>query len=207
MKFDTSYYERLQDYIESGCEIPLNTEELEYYNALYMTLGVYRKYGQDNAINLLINNPFCVTRRIARRMVDESINLFYAEDHREPKALRNMIFDNLMRASQALMASHPSHEDLETYGRLQMAAVKVKRLDQPDEKKPVPIEDKVINIYSMDPHAVGIESIDRTEIGRLIDNLNIKEKEKDRIRRDAGIDDIDIAEVIDDTKDQTQDIE
>ena len=51
--FEKSYYEQLQDYIESGCKYQLSEEEQDYYNALFAVVGITRKYGKDRAISML----------------------------------------------------------------------------------------------------------------------------------------------------------
>lgn len=207
MKFDKSYYDTLQDYIQNGSKKDLTKDENDYLNMLYMVLGIYRKYGRINAINFLMHKPFECTRRISERMFNESINLFYADDQVTNKAWRNMIFDNLMKASLVLLRSNPSIDSLEIYGKLQMAAAKIKRLDQPDEEKPIKISDKEIKIYSLNPESVGIPAVNRKEVASLIDSLDIKTKDKDKIRQDANIDPINFEEIIDDTKNKTADEE
>jgi len=207
MNFDNSYYDRLQDYIQSGCETELNQDELDYYNALYAMLGIYRKYGRQNAINVMINPPFSTTRRVANRMMDETINLFYLNDKIEKEAYRNMIFNNLDNAAKVVLRTAKSVESMEIYGKLMMQAYKVKGLDQPDEKKEVVQDEKEIKIYSLNPQAVGIPSINRDEIAGIIDNLKVSEKDRTRIKQDANIEDVDFEEVIDDTKDKTKDAE
>lgn len=207
MKFDNSYYDKLQDYIQSGCELELNQDELDYYNALYAMLGIYRKYGRQNAINMMINPPFSTSRRIAGRMMDETINLFYLNDNVEREAYRNMIFNNLDNAAKVVLRTAKGVESMEIYGKLMMQAYKVKGLDQPDEKKESVHEDKEIKIYSLNPQSVGIPSINRDEIAGIIDNLKVAEKDRTRIRQDANIQDIDFEEIIDDTKDKAQDAE
>ena len=54
--FEKSYYEQLQDYIESGCKYQLSEAEQEYYNALFAVVGITRKYGKDRAISMLMHD-------------------------------------------------------------------------------------------------------------------------------------------------------
>ena len=37
--FETSYFDRLQDYLASGCTMELTDDEMDYYNALYAYSG------------------------------------------------------------------------------------------------------------------------------------------------------------------------
>ena len=75
--FEKSYYEQLQDYIESGCKYQLSEEEQDYYNALFAVVGITRKYGKDRAISMLMHEPFSCSRPRAREMYYEAVNLFY----------------------------------------------------------------------------------------------------------------------------------
>ena len=84
--FEKSYYHVLQDYIQSGCKEQLTPEEQEYYNALYAIVGIHRKYGRDQAINLLMHEPFNCSRPRAREMYNEAVNLFFLDDSIEIQA-------------------------------------------------------------------------------------------------------------------------
>ena len=66
--FETSYFDRLQDYLASGCTEELTDDELDYYNALYAMIGINRKYGKENAIAFLRHKPFELSFQRAREM-------------------------------------------------------------------------------------------------------------------------------------------
>jgi hypothetical protein len=138
-------------------------------------------------------------------MFSESINLFFVNDKIERDAYRNMIFNNLMDASLVTLKSAKTVADMEVYGKLQLAAYKIKGLDKPDPKVTKIEDDRDIKIYTIKPESVGIPAINRAEIANLIDNLDIKESEKTRLRKEASIEDIDFEEIIDDTKEKTKD--
>ena len=148
--FEKSYYEQLQDYIESGCKYQLSEEEQDYYNALFAVVGITRKYGKDRAISMLMHEPFNCSRPRAREMYYEAVNLFYLDDTIEPAAHRNMIFDNLMKAAQTVLLSSSGAKDMEIYGNLLTQAWKVKQLDKPDKVKRQEIKEKDIKVYTLD---------------------------------------------------------
>ena len=202
--FDTSHFDTLQDYLASGCTLELTDEEMDYYNALYALVGIHRKYGKDNAIAFLMHPPFNVERSRARRMYAEALNLFYLNDTVENDAYRNIIFDNLQKAALAVLQNATSAKDMEVYGNLQTQAWKVKLLDKPDPEKVQLPADKPVKVYDLDPAAVGLPSANRNELGRQIDAIDLPEKEKVRLKRDANIEDIDFEEMLDDTKEKTE---
>lgn len=203
--FDKSYFERLQDYIQSGCKYQLSPEEQEYYNALFAVVGITRKYGKDRAISMLMHEPFNCSRPRAREMYYEAVNLFYLDDTIEPAAHRNMIFDSLMKAAQAVLLSSTSAKDMEVYGNLLTQAWKVKQLDKPDKVKRQEIKEKDIKIYTLDSNLIGVPSIDRNVLAKQIDSIpDITENDRSRLKRDAMAVDINFEEILDDTQEKTE---
>lgn len=203
--FDKSYFDILQDYIQSGCTIDLTDDELDYYNVLYAMVGIYRKYGKDNAIAFLMHKPFEVERMRARQMFSEALNLFYLNDSVENDAYRNMLFDDLNKAALVVLQNASCAKDMEVYGNLKVQAAKIKQLDKPDPVKPLELENKFIKVYDLDPSAVGLPSANRNILAQQIDGLDVPLREKERLRQDAGIEDVDIIEMLDDQEEKTQD--
>ncbi len=204
--FDKSYFDTLQDYIASGCTMELTADELDYYNALYALVGINRKYGKDNAVAFLMHEPFNVERMRARKMYSEAINLFYLNDTIENNAHRNMMFDNLMKAAQVVLQNAVSSKDMEVYGNLNIQAAKIKQLDKPDPVKPKEIDEKPIKIYDLNPEAVGLDAANRQILAAQIDSVDLPEREKVRLKRDANIVDIDFEEMLNDQEEKTKDI-
>lgn len=204
--FDKSCFDTLQDYIASGCTMELTADELDYYNALYALVGINRKYGKDNAVAFLMHEPFNVERMRARKMYSEAINLFYLNDTIENNAHRNMMFDNLMKAAQVVLQNAVSSKDMEVYGNLNIQAAKIKQLDKPDPVKPKEIDEKPIKIYDLNPEAVGLDAANRQILAAQIDSVDLPEREKVRLKRDANIVDIDFEEMLNDQEEKTKDI-
>lgn len=204
--FEKSYYHVLQDYIQSGCKEQLTPEEQEYYNALYAIVGIHRKYGRDQAINLLMHAPFNCSRPRAREMYNEAVNLFFLDDSIENRAHRNMIFEDLQKAAQAVLLSAKSPKDMEIYGNLKIQAWKVKQLDKEDPIKREQPKDKPIKVYTTDSSMIGIPSIDRKLLAQQIDSIpDISERDRERLKRDANIIETSFEEMLDDTQEKTQD--
>mgnify|MGYP006995946125 FL=1 len=204
--FDKSYFDTLQDYIASGCTMELTADELDYYNTLYALVGINRKYGKDNAVAFLMHEPFNVERMRARKMYSEAINLFYLNDTIENNAHRNLMYDNLMKAAQVVLQNAVSSKDMEVYGNLNIQAAKIKQLDKPDPVKPKEIDEKPIKIYDLNPEAVGLDAANRQILAAQIDSVDLPEREKVRLKRDANIVDIDFEEMLNDQEEKTKDI-
>ena len=202
--FETSHFDTLQDYLASGCTLELTDEELDYYNALYALVGIHRKYGKDNAIAFLMHPPFNVERGRAQRMYAEALNLFYLNDTVENDAYRNIIFDDLMKAALVVLQNATTSKDMEVYGNLKTQAAKIKQLDKPDPVRVKQVDEKPVKVYDLDPAAVGLDAANRNTLGRQIDNMDLPEREKVRLKRDANIEDIDFEEMLDDTEEKTK---
>ena len=205
--FDHSHFDTLQDYLASGCTLELTTEEQDYYNALYALVGIHRKYGKDNAIAFLMHPPFNVDRGKAQRMYAEALNLFYLNDTVENDAYRNIIFDDLMKAALVVLQNATTSKDMEVYGNLKTQAAKIKQLDKPDPVRVKQVDEKPVKVYDLDPAAVGLDAANRNTLGRQIDNMDLPEREKVRLKRDANIEDIDFEEMLDDTEEKTKHFE
>ena len=183
--FEHSHYDTLQDYLASGCTLELTDEELDYYNALYALVGIDRKYGKDNAIAFLMHPPFNVERS---------------------RAYRAILFDNLRKAALAVLQNATTSKDMEVYGNLLVQAAKIKQLDKPDPVKPKEIKEKPIIHFDLDSLSVGLPSANRNILAKQIDGLDLPEREKTRLKRDANVVDVDIEEMLDDQEEKTKDI-
>ena len=165
------------------------------------------------AIHFLMAAPFNCVRRVATRMFDESINLFYAEDSVTREAWRNLMFEEMRNAALSILKTNGiTPDDLETYRRLMESAYKFKKLDEPDPEEPDKNKTnagRVIRVYELDGKRLGLPNINRQEVAALIDGLDVSEREKERLRTDAGVKPIDINQVLDNTvniaSDDTQD--
>ena len=207
MKFKKSYFSELLDYIASGSETELTPEEMEYLDMLYALIGIYHREGEDNAVKFVMHKPWNCSFPVARRLVTEAINLFHGSSDVGNDAYRNIIFSNLQKAALVVLENASCAKDMEIYGNLMVQAAKIKGLDKPDPVKMDLPEEKTIKIYGIDPGTIGLPAVNRQELARIIDGLDsVAEKEKVRLRRDAGIEDIDIEEMLDDQEKKTKDL-
>lgn len=199
--FNESVFDKLQDYAQEGFKGELSDYEQEYYQALYTQLGVYRKYGRSAAIHFLIHKPFNCSRKTATRMLDEAVNLFYAVDNVKRSAWRNLMFEEMRNAALSILKTDGiTPDDMETYRRLMESAYKFKQLDQPDVEEPDDEKrHREIKVYELSGKRLGLPNIDRHEVASLIDSLNVNEEQKERLKRDAGVNPVDINDVLQNT--------
>lgn len=202
--FKKSYFDSLQDYIQGGSKTTLTDCESEYLEVLYLLNNLRRKYGKENAISFIQNPPLNVKYQYARRMYDESVNLFYADDSIEKQAYRNMIYEDLQAAAKLVLQTAKSPKDMEVFGDLMTKAYKAKGLDIPEPAKvPEELYKKPIKIYSLNPEQIKLPTVDRNALAELIDSLEIQEGEKVRLRQEGGVTDVNFIELLDDQTEKT----
>lgn len=195
--FDKSRFVYLQDYIQEGSKRQLSAEDTQYLETLYLLNNLRRKYGKDNAISFIQKEPFNVSRIRSFEMYNEAINLFFSNDTIEKDSYRNMMYDDLTKAAAVVLATATNSKDMEVYGDLLLKAAKIKGLDQAD---PVKVNTEAyqrnIKIYSLNPKSINIEPVNRQALADKIDGmLDLKERDKKRLKQDAQIVEIDFIEM------------
>lgn len=204
-EFKRSYFDELQDYIQGGSKEELSATEQEYLDVLYLLNSLRRKYGKENAIAFVQKPPLNIKYRRARLMYDEAINLFYADDGIDKKALRNLFYEEFNSAAQVVLLTAKDSRDMEVYGDLKMKAYKAKELDVAEPPKvPEELYKKPNKIYTLEPKHIKLERANRDLLAARIDNMEISNSEKTRLRMEAEIEDIDFLELFDEQEKKTE---
>jgi len=203
--FKKSYFDNLQDYIQSGSKEELNSEEEKYLELLYLVNSMRRKYGKENAISFIQRPPFNIPYRKSRELYDEAVNLFYGDDNIEKQAHRNALFEEMMAASKVVLATAKNSRDMEVYADIVSRAYKIKGLDVAEPPKvPEGLYKKPIKIYSLNPGVISLPLENRQEIAAMIDNLDIEEREKMRVKQESGVSKINFLELYDEQENKIE---
>lgn len=196
--FNKSLFDLLQDYIQSGSKQALTEDEQKYLDVLHLINSLRRKYGKENAVSFIQRPPFSIPYRRARELYDEAINLFYGDDGIEKQAHRNAMFEEMRAAAGLILATSKSPRELEIYGDLMTKAYKIKGLDIPEPPKiPEALYNKPIKVYSLNPGTIKLPTVDRNALAERIDNLEINEREKDRLKQEGQVKQISFLELYD----------
>ena len=195
---DDKMLHRLESYIESGCTIKLKQGEDLYLEAMTLMLHLNRKYGRAKTIQMYCNKPFNLKYADARKMFEQSINLFYIDSNIEKKALRNLKAQQLEAAADMVLKTAKTPKDFETYAKLIMSSAKMLQLDIPDlPEVPKGTYDRPYKYFSLDPKKIGVDRIDRNLLGKQIDSITgATEAEKQLAKYDAGLGEIPFEEII-----------
>lgn len=184
---DRKALKALEDWIEGGSKTDLSNDEKIYLDALTLMHSMDRKYGRKNTIAFFVKT-YGLKHSRASAMYDEAVNLFYSDRAIERKALRVKKAEYLEDLSRAVAANAETSRDFEVAANIEVQAAKLRGLDQPDPEKLAPEAfNKPVRVFELDPQAIGLEPVNRQEIARQIDELDIPNKDKQRVKRDARI--------------------
>lgn len=202
---DKEAYQKLESFIMSEGKVDLSAEESIYLEALTMMNSMDRKYGRRKTIAFFTKPPFNLKYSSAAEMYDEALNLFYTDRNQEKKAVRHKYAELLEEAALLARTMAVSSKDLEVYGNLMTQAAKVRQLDKADPE-PIPKELylRPVRVFSLDPETVGITAINRQDVASQIEALEIPERDKIRLRKDALLEAINIGETLDELQEESK---
>ena len=198
-RFDESKYHLLEAYIESGSTGNLEEDEIDYLQILTLMNSMRRKYGKEKTLKFFQKPPYGISAYRCKQMFDESINLFYSNEKVEKKALRALKADQLEKAAELVMATAKCAADIEVYGKLIRDSAIIRQLDKVDPPAiPEELYKKPIKIYSLDPGVLKLPKANRNKLAERIDALtDVTEKDRQRFKQEAQIEEIDFEEQID----------
>jgi hypothetical protein len=180
------------EWLDSGRSAELPAEAIIYLEQLEIVRSMYSKYeSQQLILNTLMNIYPGMYRQRAVQLYTDSLNFFYANNDVKKEAWRNIYAEKFELAARAAWEMN----QFETFRRCLVSAMEARGLKNQDKDAiPADILDRRIVIYQMDPRKVGLEKANRNELAAFIDKLELNDKEKIKLRQDAGIIDVDFLE-------------
>jgi hypothetical protein len=181
-------YEQLQAYIQTGQIGDIPPEQLEYFEQLDYIRCLFGKYESKgyilNAVRLKWPN---LSKFQSNKLYNESLNFFYLDNDVKVEAWQNIYADYLDNLAKICYDMN----DFETSRRCTMDAAKLRGVGS-EKKDHLPPEfyDRRPVFYTIKPEDVGMARENRHKIKQYIDSLPIMEKEKNRAKRDALVEDI-----------------
>ena len=183
-------YQTLQDFINTGSTDLIPAEIQEYIDQLDLARSLYSKYKcKSFIISTLCENykKINLTRYAAELIYYDSINFFNLNNQVKKEAWKNFYAEKLEGAAAIAFAK----DDLKVYRELISEAAKMRGVFDPELPDiPDALKEKRTVIISIQPEDVGIERINRHELARMIDEMEISEVAKIKAKNDSGINDI-----------------
>ena len=189
MEIDDSKYDELVAFIETGAKGNLSPELVQYLSTLELIRGLHMQYENRNAIvKLLQQQPYSLSPYLSNKYYSDAINFFYLNIEVKKQAWRNMYAEMLERAAELVYKTAKTSKDIDIFKNVILAAGTMRQLNEvePDD---IPEEffSKPIKIYTIDPELVGRKKANRYELARHIDGLDIPERDRQRVKADAMI--------------------
>jgi hypothetical protein len=158
---------------------------IEYMSHLELVRAMYDKYVSKTAIIKVLRSPvYGYTDYMARKIFNDALNFFYADNGVKREAWGNIYADKL--DNLALLAIES--DDWEGARRCMSDAAKLRMGE--DQKLDIPLEllDRRPVFYTLNPEDVGLPGkVNRHKLAAWIDKLpDIDADDRKRIHRDAN---------------------
>lgn len=195
---DIGAFTRLRNYMERGDKEGLTDKEAVYFDLLSMVHSLDLRLGKRKAIQVLTSSPFDFTYDRASNVYAEAIELFYADRNVSRDALRAKAADQFDALYHLAMEAAKTPKDYEIAAGILAQKAKLQRLDKEDPAVlPEAGYAKQYRLLSITAESIGLPSANRDELAAQIDSLiDVPEAEKNRLRMEAGIKDLDIIKVL-----------
>lgn len=194
---DEGAMERIQAYIDGGCKTTLSHGEQVYIDLLVMIYSLDGQHGKRNTIRFLTRQPFGFTYSRASDLYAEAIEMFFANRQVSKDAMRAKTADQFDTLHAAAVAAAKCTRDYEVAANILAQKAKVLRLDQPDPEVLPPSQyQKQFRVLSLTPESIGLPPANRDTLAAQIDSLGLDSSVRRRLRMEAGIDDVEIIELL-----------
>jgi len=182
------HYALLEQWVEDeSTELP--DEMLEYVKQLEYARGFIYSGSTPNGAARKLKIHFEISYKQAKSRVADAVEHFYIDQDLKKAAYREIIFEKQMQLAELTLKTAKTRADLDIVSKIYERAGKAKQLHLPDKEEfPEGMFEQKWKIYSLDTSDVGLpEMADRNQLGAMIDNFNITEAEKIRLKQDAGV--------------------
>lgn len=192
-------FERIQDYVASGCKGDLSQKEQIYIDLLTMIYSLDGQFGKRKTIRFLTSKPFNFSYEQASNMYAEAVEMFFANRKVSKDAMRAKMADQYDTLYSLAMQNARTTKDFKIAAGILSKKAQVLQLDK-DDPEVLPAENyqKQFRVLSLSPEVIGLPRANRDELARQIEGIVAPEAVKKRLRVDAGIDDLDVVKMLDD---------
>ena len=190
MRIEDIELEHIIEFRDHGDFSKAPPEIVEFVSMMEKVRGMhvrFDQYGSRDAVIKHLTKFDGLSHYMASKYHDTAMEYFFADKQLSKDAWRGIIADAMYKNISVMRTTADNVQDLERTNKSLLAIAKVLRLDQPDpEPFPEELLSKPFKMYSLDMEFLGLPTIDRYELGRLIDELpTLTEKEKIMAKREG----------------------
>lgn len=181
-------YHQLRALVEKGETGNLPETMVKYYEQIDFIRAMYNKYeSKSYIISAVVLQWPALSRFQATRLYNESLNYFNLDNEVKVQAWANIYADRLDNMSRICFEIN----DFETARRLTMNAAELRGVGkEAPNQVPEQLLDRRPVFYTMRLRDIGVAEVNRHELAAFIDTLDITESQRQRIRREALIEDV-----------------
>ena len=179
-----SDYQGLRAAIETGQgELPEHLQK--YYEILDFIRSLYNQMNSKSFIVSMVRTKWAeISYSVATKLYYESLNFFYVDNGIKKEVWANIYADQLDTIANLAFENN----QLDIAGRYKIEAAKMRGVGKEDPPQiPQELLDQRIVLYTINPADIGMKPVNRRELAEDIDNLEVPEREKSRLKHDAMI--------------------
>ena len=166
-----------------------------FLDLLSIINSIDRQVGKRSAIKFLTQQLGYSYDRAAD-YYNQADALFYSNRNSTKEALRNKYAELLEDLAHAAKNVATTPKDYEAVGEIIAKAAKIRKLDEPEIQRLPQMYMRPLRVFSLTTDVIGLPPVNRQEINDQIQQLNIPEATKSRLRRESLIEDVDIIEIL-----------
>jgi hypothetical protein len=181
------HFSILEKWVKNGKIDDLPEGMVDYMSQLTAVLGFNTRSFNKTQIIKRLRATFGLSYQQAKSRWIDAVNYFYLDNDVKYEARINLYIDKLDKIADTIIQTATSEEEMLLAVKPIIEAAKLLKEVKPKELVPDELFTKPNKVYTFTPEDVGLESANRNILGQMIDQLEIDEADKFRIKQDAGV--------------------
>lgn len=184
--------EQIYDFIENGVREEAPPEIVDYLEAMDKVRGMALRLDKWASKDAIINHLIKIdglSRYLASKLYDQTMEYFYADSRISKAAWRNIYAEQMQKVIAFAIATMENASDASKVVKMILEMGKMRQLDEPDKDElPEELFARPYKMYSLDAEYLGLPTIDRRKLAQKIDSWEeLSEPEKEILKREAQI--------------------
>lgn len=182
------HYSILEKWVASG-KVDVLPEGMEdYMQHLTAVLGWHNQSFNKTQIIKRLRLTFDLNYGQAKNRYIDGLNYFYLDNDIKYAAYMGIYADKLDKITDLIIQTATTPEEALAAVKPIKEAALIREKIKPKESVPEKLFQRPFKVYTLQLEDLGVhESVNRNELGELIDSLEIAEAEKYRIKQDASL--------------------